>query len=193
MMAVEINNGVSVENAVREVVRSGPPASARLLSEAVMDADTRRNPDIKASVYTILARLPEECGPYASALRMVLQASDTRDGSERARLIDEARRESLTGLRDAGKRFSASLNMPFLLIFGIGIMVPMVLMSVLPMLSVSGIFGTASLDPAALAAAVLVAIPAVLMFTVAEIRRRNPFGRPMEFSVDMRQAAALGC
>lgn len=90
---------------------------------------------------------------------MVLSASEARSEDERDRLLAEARRVSLNGLKDAGKAFGSSLNLPFLLIFGAGIMIPMVLMSVLPMISVSGAFGTSAMNPVTVAAITLVAIP----------------------------------
>lgn len=124
---------------------------------------------------------------------MIISASDQRNDVERTRLIDEARRISLNGLRDIGKAFSSSLNLPFLLLFGAGIMIPMVLMSVLPMLSVGGLFGSATISPAALAVITLVLIPAALMATVMTIRERNPFRKPFDTAVDPLALALLAC
>ena len=158
-----------------------------------MDADTRIEPNMKAALNRQLSALPESCGPYASAVRMILSASESKTEAERTRLIDEARRIALNGLKGIGKAFSSSLNLPFLLIFGAGIMIPMVLMSVLPMLNAGGLFGKTAISPVLLAVVTLVIIPAVLLVTVAAIRERNPFRTPFDKNVDTKAVAALAC
>ena len=72
-------------------------------------------------------------------------------------------------------------------IFCVGIMIPMVMMSVLPMLGISGLFGGSSIDSRVLSAITLVLIPAAVACVMVSIRTKNPF---MNIS---RNPARIGC
>lgn len=175
MMAVVLGNGGSLDTAVRKVARSSLKESSRLFTPIVADADTRLRPDMVQSLNDMLSSLPEGASAYVMALRMIVSASNAKDDAERKRLMDEARSIALDGLRDAGKAYSSGLNAPCMVIFSVGIMIPMVLMSVLPMLGVSGLFGGSPVDGKVLTVITLVAIPAVVATVIVSIRRGNPF------------------
>lgn len=175
IMSVVLGNGGSLDTAVRKVASSNLPESSRLFKPVVDDADTRVRPDMRSSVNSMLSSLPEGASSYAMAVRLMLSASDAKDTSERGRLMDEARGIALDGLRQTGKDYSSGLNAPCMAIFSIGIMIPMVLMSVLPMLGVSGLFGETPVDGGMLSAITLVAIPAAVACLMVSIRSRNPF------------------
>ncbi len=175
IMALTLGNGGSLDTAIRNVADSSLTESSTLFKPVVYDADTRLRPDMRASVNDMLSDLPEEASKYAMAVRMMISASDAKDGAERERLMDESRGISLEGLKEAGKSYSSSLNAPCMAIFSIGIMIPMVLMSVLPMLGLSGLFGSSVVDAGALTAVTLVLIPAAVACVMLSIRSRNPF------------------
>ena len=188
MMAVTLGNGGSLDTAVRKVADSDLRESARLFKPVVADADTRLRPDMVQSLNDMLSSLPERASAYVMALRMIESASNAKDDAERKRLINEAGTAALNGLREAGKMYSSGLNAPCMVIFTVGIMIPMVLMSVIPMLSVSGLSGGGSIDGGMLTMITLVVIPAAVAGAIVSIRRGNPF---MEISRERLDAGDI--
>jgi len=185
VMALSLRRSGSLDAAIRAVASNGPRQSRSLFREIVASADVRERPDMRASLGAMLSSLPEGASAYTMAVRMMVSASDARDSSERDRLIAEGRSIALNGLREAGKAYSSSLNTPFMVIFGVGIMVPMVLMSIIPMLNIGGVFGSTALSPTMLAVVTLVIIPAFMAAIVASVKGRNPFSPSERMVMDV--------
>ena len=191
IMSLVLGNGGSLDSAARAIAEAGLARSSPMFSRVVDDADTRLRPDLKRSLSDMLSSLPEGCSAYAMAVRMIISASEARTDAEMGRLMDEARSVALDGLREAGKAYSSSLNAPCMVIFCVGIMIPMVLMSVMPMLGISGLFGGTPMDGRMLAAVTLVAIPATVACVMLSIRARNPFISVSRSALDPRLLVPL--
>ena len=73
-----LENGGSVDSAVREVSERGPPVSSKLFREIVYDADLRVESDMFTAVSRMISSLPEECASYGLALRMAMSAAGRR-------------------------------------------------------------------------------------------------------------------
>lgn len=175
MMSIDLTGGGSLDTAIRNVAKNGPPISSGLFRDIVGKADTREDSDMKSAVSRMVSELPEGAFSYGMALHMVVSASDAKEVIERERMLKDASDLALSGLREVGKEYSASLNSPCMIIFSIGIMVPMVLMSVVPMLSISGMFGSIPIGTGEVSLVTLVMIPAAVLAIMAMIRDRNPF------------------
>lgn len=185
-MATVLESGGSLDSAVREIAYRGPPCSSRIFRKMVEDSELRIEADLFAVISRMISELPAGCSAYGLALRMAVSASETKDPSERRRELSEASAIALSGLHEAGKTFSSGLNMPCMAVFGIGIMVPMVLMSIMPMMNISGLFGHSALDTRTVAVLTLVLIPAAVLALISGISSRNPLsvnterGSPLE-------------
>ena len=175
MMSTVIEGGGSIDTAVRDVAKNGPERSAALFRSIVVRADTRRIPDISQGLSEMLSSIPAEAAAYRRAVHMVMAAEAATELSERKRMLADASDIALNGLREIGEKYSTSLNIPCMMIFGLGIMVPMVLMSILPMLSLGGMFGSSSIGSDPIILATLVFIPAVIMGIIISIKDKNPF------------------
>ncbi len=186
MMSVVIDAGGSLDTAVRDIARDGPACSRRLFGGVVFAADTRETRDIRTGFNGMLLRLPAAAVPFRRSMQMMIAASESDDVNERKRMLKDAADLALAGLRDAGEAYSASLNTPCMMVFGLGIMVPMILMSILPMLSLGGMFGGSPLSPAALSAVTLVVIPAAIVAVILSVRERNPFMSAADGRPDLR-------
>jgi hypothetical protein len=106
---------------------------------------------------------------------MIMAAAASSDRVERRRMLSETSDISLNGLKEIGEEYSTSLNIPCMMIFGLGIMVPMVLMSILPMLSLGGVFGGSSIGTMPIILATLVFIPAIIFSLILSVKEKNPF------------------
>ncbi|MDR0309589.1 MAG: hypothetical protein LBH88_02380 [Candidatus Methanoplasma sp.] len=179
MMSAIIERGGSIDSAVRDVAKNGPKRSASLFRSIAVRADTRQIPDISHGLSEMLTSLPAEATAYRRSVHMVMVAAASPDQSERKRMLSDASDISLTGLKEIGENYSTSLNVPCMMIFGLGIMVPMVLMSILPMLSLGGVFGNSSSSIGPIVLVTVVVIPAIIMSLIFSVKEKNPFMRPV--------------
>ncbi|MCL2608158.1 MAG: hypothetical protein FWD92_06375 [Methanomassiliicoccaceae archaeon] len=175
MMRLMIDRNRSLDSVVREVALSGPENIAKMFSKIVRDADTRASPDIRDSLNSMIASLPDRLSPFKRSMHLIMSASDSNDPAERMRMTKDANDTMLNGLKETGESYSSKLNAPCMMIFGLGVMVPMILVSILPMLSVGGQFSSASLDPAVIAFVTLILIPAAVAAVIIVISSGNPF------------------
>lgn len=191
MMSAIIERGGSLDTAVRDVAKNGPARSATLFGNVVAQADTRQISDIGSGLSEMLSKLPHPTTTYRRSLHMVIAASASSDQAERNRMLKDASEISLNGLKEVGETYSTSLNLPCMMTFGLGIMVPMVLMSILPMLSLGGMFGTSGISTFPVIIITLVIIPLVIMSLVFSIKEKNPFLRQTPMMRDVKYALPL--
>lgn len=175
MMSIILTAGGSFDSAVREVADNGPTNISKMFKKIIMDADCRASPDITAGVNALLASLPKDMSPFRRAMHIVITAFESSDPKERAAMMKDAETISLTGLRQMGESYSSKLNTPCMLIFGLGIMVPMILVSIIPMLNISGQFGVEGISSDTISFITLVCIPAVVALVIMSMKGKNPF------------------
>jgi len=174
-MRLMIDRGHSLDSVVRNVAKNGPPNIAKIFSKAVWDVDTKSSPDIRDSLNATLSELPDALTAFRRSMYLIISATDPKDAHERMRITKDADDTMLEGLREMGESYSSKLNAPCMVIFGLGVMVPMILVSILPMLSVGGRFSSAALNPVVIAALTLIVIPAVVGAVIMMISSKNPF------------------
>ena len=175
MMAVTLSSGGSFDTAIRDVAWNGPKNISDILKRIVLDADCRRISDIKKAVIDEFSSFPKELSPFKRAIHMVITAFESNDPNERTGMMKDAENIILEGLRSMGETYSSGLNSPCMLIFGLGIMLPMILISMLPMLSIGGLFSVPFIDSDMVTVIVLAVIPAFVGAIVFSLLERNPF------------------
>ena len=175
MMSVVLSSGGSFEMAVRDVSENGPVLMRTLFNDITMDADCREEPYIKENIKRMLVTLPAEAAPFRRSMSLMMAASESLDLNERRSMMRDAESIVLKGLKEIGDAYSSSLSSPCTLIFGLGIMLPMILISILPMLNLGGQFAVKALDSNVITMVILVFIPAVVASMIVFMRRKNPF------------------
>jgi hypothetical protein len=123
----------------------------------------------------MIASLPVSLAAFRRSMYLIVSATDAKDQNERMRITKDANDTILEGLKETGEAYSSKLNAPCMVIFGLGIMVPMILVSILPMLSIGGQFSSFALDPVMIAVITLLLIPAVVAAVIMIIASKNPF------------------
>ena len=106
---------------------------------------------------------------------MCRAASESQDRTESSRILRDAADSALENVRLMGEAYSSSLSCPCMAIFAIGIMVPMILMSLMPMLSIGGMFGADMISGETVILVTLALIPGGILAMCMWIRSRNPF------------------
>ncbi len=175
MMTSSLESGGSIDAAVRMVASEGPSLSKRLFSGIVRRLDTKSAPNIGVCVRDAMSLLPESAAGYRRAVHMCVAASESASSEERTRMLEDASDISLAAVKDMGESYGASINTPCMAVFAIGILIPMILMSILPMLSVGGMFGVNLVDESTIVFITLGLIPAVILIISIWLRSTNPF------------------
>lgn len=178
MMTSSLESGGSLDVAVRYIAENGPSLSRILFSKAVSLVDTKSIGSIRESLSSVIGELPKQAGGYSRAVIMCISASEASDEREMSRMLDDAANTGLDAVRILGETYSSSLNFPNTAVFAIGIMVPMILMSLLPVLSIGGMFGAGTIDERLVVVTTLVLIPLGIRMMCSWIRSRNPFRAP---------------
>lgn len=189
LMVSTLQSGNSIDCAIRTVSVEGPRLSSELFSGAVRMADCRKCSGTDTALERVISDLPESASGYRRCLKIVLSAASSSDPEECDMLLREACECSLEAVRVMGERYCASLNAPCLSVYGLGIMVPMLLMSILPLLGIGGLFGSGGFDIGAVSAITLILIPSSLVCVCMWMRMTNPFAD--EGTIDIRKLCPL--
>jgi len=116
---------------------------------------------------------------------MCISAAESSDGPYKDRMLDEAADIGLQSVKEMGRSYGSSLTVPCMAVFGIGIMVPMILMSIIPMLNIGGMFGSRTIDEGMIVLITLIIVPAIILMVSLYIRNINPFlsGSSFDFNI----------
>ena len=191
MMSVFLSSGGSFDNAVRDVAKNGPENISKIFSKIVLDADCKAISDIKTAVISTISSFPKELSAFKRAMHIVVTAFETADVKESAAMMKDAESIVLEGLRSIGETYSSSLNSPCMLIFGLGIMLPMILISMLPMLTIGGSFAVSFIDSDMVSVIVLIGIPVIVGAVIFSLRGKNPFFKAELNASDIRYIAPM--
>ncbi len=175
MITSVLQSGGSIDTAIREVAEEGPRYSKSLFSDAVGQVDIKEAPNIREGLAKVLKDVPKEAEGYGRAILIALSASESADEETMGHMLRDAADTALESVRTVGESYGASLTVPCTAVFGIGIMVPMILMSILPMLSIGGIFGSVAVDQRFVALLTLVVVPSAILLVCIGVRKGNPY------------------
>ncbi|HEY3420819.1 MAG TPA: hypothetical protein VGK23_09720 [Methanomassiliicoccales archaeon] len=161
---------------------------------------TRVRYDLPTSMMEFAATLTEENESLRQSIHLFISATheSTREGMDR--LLDKANALVIDGVKDRVERYVASLALPTMVFFAFGILLPVMMFSLVPLLtlgSVSSIGSGANAAPivsdAELALLLLVVFPAASFLYSRSTLSRNPLqavGRPT-LSLDPKAVAGI--
>ncbi|MBQ7979042.1 MAG: hypothetical protein IJ248_04760 [Candidatus Methanomethylophilaceae archaeon] len=175
MMTSVLQSGGSIDTAIRSVADSGPRQSRKMFSNAVRIADTKGAPSLTDALAKEISDLPKEASGYGRSVLMILSAAVSSDEETSERMIRDSADIALYSVREMGESYGASLTVPCMTVFGIGIMIPLIMMSILPMLSIGGLFGSKTMSHGMIATITLAIVPSMILIVALHIRGRNPF------------------
>lgn len=110
------------------------------------------------------------CPEIERAVYLIESSVGERDAENRARTLDRALGLVLEGTRERMRKFASSIHLPTLMIYSIGVLVPLVLVALLPTFSMIG--GGIGLAP--VAAIYLVILPLVVYLLSCQVLSKRP-------------------
>jgi hypothetical protein len=139
-MAMSMSVSPSLEKAVLFASRSSHDPLGRRLAQASWGVLTRSWPDVESALADLASSL--EQGNYALRQSLYLFAASSHEPTKAGmeQLMEKAHEISVQGLKDAAERYVAGLSTPVMVIFALGILLPIMLLSIVPLFALSSPF-----------------------------------------------------
>jgi hypothetical protein len=169
----------SLEQAVAFASERGEGVLSQRLKEALWSNLTRTKGSLNEAIDDLSSSLAESNASLRQAFHLVVSATCERTKEGMDRLLDKANAVALTGVRDAVESYVASLSLPTMVLFSLGTLLPIMLFSILPLLSLGTSLGgeaATAIPFPYLAFLLLVVLPAAALLYSWNILSRNPLG-----------------
>lgn len=175
LLASSLRVDRSLTTAVRFAARNGSDGVREVFERLEWEVQVRHHPTVDEGFFSLATRVGRQEGALKRALLTLhgAESEPTREGLER-RLeraldivlkADERRRELL----------SSTLERPVTLLLGTGVVLPLVLVTLIPLLRVA----QPAVSPVGMALLMLVAVPALTLLGASRILDRNSLGAPV--------------
>jgi Flp pilus assembly protein TadB len=141
-MAMSMRLTPSMHRAVLFAARNVDEPLATRLRRVILDVELRRFDSIEAAFLDLARTYDPGNEEFQQALRSLRTAElqGTADGVERA--LERATSTVFEGTRRRMKEFSSGLQRPVFVLFSLGVVLPLMVGSMLPLMSASGMGGT---------------------------------------------------
>ena len=154
---------------------------------------TRRSDSLDQALLSFIPQLSHGNEAVGRSLHLVLASTYEPDAESRDRVLDRANRTAIDGVKEAANRYVASLSNPALIIFGLGIMLPVMLFSIAPLLSIDAIGDggesdiSSSFDGGWLFFLLLVVVPTGCLLFANNALGNNPLAEVPRFRFSMNR------
>jgi hypothetical protein len=161
---------------------------------------TRGLESVEAGMHDLSASLSEVNENLRQALHLIMSATSESSKAGMDRLLDKANSLVIEGVKDAVERYVASLTMPTLFLFSFGILLPVMLFSMVPLLTLTVSLSDTSVSEGLLgpglpllpiAVLLLAILPAVSLFYSTMVVGRAPMARGYAHEIKCGWRAAV--
>lgn len=144
-MAMSMNLSPSLERAVVFASGTNRDLLGQRLAQVSWDVLTRAHADVESSISDLASSLDHGNQALRQSLHLLVASSHepTKEGMEA--LTEKAHEVSVHGLKQAAERYVAGLSTPVMIIFALGILLPIMLLSTVPLFAMGGPLPTGAL------------------------------------------------
>jgi Flp pilus assembly protein TadB len=181
----------SLEWAVGRVSKTCSSELAKRFVRMGWEVLTRKSDSLDRALLAFIPRLSSDNDAVGRSLHLVLASTYEPDIESRDRVLDRANSTAIEGVKEAADHYVASLSNPALIIFALGIMLPVMLFSVAPLLSI-GAIGSAgdagsTFDGGWLFFLLLVVVPAGCLLFANGALNNNPLAEVPRFKIPVER------
>jgi hypothetical protein len=169
-LSISMQLSPSLETAVVDLANSRDGVIADRMRSAFWEAITKRESSLQDSMLSFASHLSSMNDGLRQAIHLIVSATDERSAEGMDRTLDRANEVVLSGIREGVEEFASSLQMPVMLLFSMGILLPIMIFSVLPL----SLLGGTSLGPDAISALLLVVFPLMALHISFRIVSKSP-------------------
>jgi len=178
-MGMCMSRAPSLERAVEMGTRSGEGSLQKAIASVAWNALTGEAADLRSGLSAWTSGLDRMNDGLRRALHLVMAAEES-EGEGRERLLDRANVIALEGLREVCERYVGSLSFPVMLVFAFGVLAPVMLFSLIPLMGMDNGPVARDLDLGMLAFMLLLLVPTFTLGYIRTIMDRNPLRRPRQ-------------
>ncbi len=176
-MSMSMSRTPSLERAVELGTRSGDGGLQKAIASVAWNALTGEATDLRQGLSAWTSGLDGINDGLRRSLHLVMAAEENEEEG-RERLLDRANSIALEGLREACERYIGSLSFPVMLVFAFGVLAPVMLFSLIPLMGMEGGLVGGELDLGMLAFVLLLLVPVFTLGYIRSIMDRNPLRGP---------------
>lgn len=136
-VALKINP--NLERAAKFSAKYAGKSLRRNLRDELWKACIRVNKDAKEALSKLGDRWKAEAKEFKRSIDLIKNSTSEKDEKVRKDMLDRALETSFEGVQNRMEDFAAGLRLPTTIIYGIGVLLPLILLAVLPVLSSTGI------------------------------------------------------
>ncbi|WP_019176879.1 hypothetical protein [Methanomassiliicoccus luminyensis] len=191
-LAMSMQLRPSLESAVAFAADRGEGVLASRLKEAMWASLTRVKGSLSEAVLDMTSSLSEVNDSLRQSMHLVMSATCERTREGMDRLLDKANSIALAGVRDSVDRYVASLSVPTMVLFALGTLLPIMMFSILPLMTLGTSIGTEATEPISsghIAFLLLAVFPSASFLYSRQILQGNPVGAPSSDAVKINATA----
>ena len=194
-MSMSIRFDPSIEHAIiftSKHIKS--PLSEKLLS-ALWDVMTRSKTNAISGLIQIASSLSNMNDGLRQALHLVISSTCEKTKEGISRVLDKANSIVISGVKEGVEKYVASLTVPTLVLFALGILLPVMILSFFPLLIFQSYFPLASsesltgiapvVEPTGIYVLLLIILPAMTFLFANSILSRNPISVLQKSRIDL--------
>lgn len=169
LMSVALHGGENLHGALRFASDAKGLSSSDHIQRILWSAESR----CAAGAKEALDQEPafRGGGALAVSMQLLVAAAESPPGESRSELVEEANRVSIDGMRSSLDRYAASLGVPAMTVFAAGIILPLICVSLLPLMAAGQGLGGGQ---APLALAGVLVLPFVVAVYMRRVLSRSP-------------------
>ncbi len=201
-MAMNMHLYPSVERAVVFATRHSEGALVDKLKRSLWSVTTRSRSTVLDSLLDLTESLSELNDSLKQAMHLIISSTHERSREGMSRLLDKANSIVLDGVKNGVERYVSSLSVPTMVLFALGVLLPVMLLSLSPLASMSSILDTSNLSADQMEIGIqsyllpfllLVIFPLSSFLYARSVLSRNPVSAPRPDNVNTsRRVAAAG-
>ncbi len=176
-MSMSMNRAPSLERAVEMGTRSGEGGLQKAIASVAWNALTGEAADLRRGLSAWTSGLDKMNDGLRRALHLIMAAEES-EVEGRERLLDRANSLALEGLKEVCERYIGSLSFPVMLVFAFGVLAPVMLFSLIPLLGMENGLVGGELNLGMLAFVLLLLVPAFTLGYIRSMMDKNPLRAP---------------
>jgi len=189
-MSMSMSRAPSLERAVEMGTRSGEGGLQKAIASVAWNALTGEAADLRRGLSAWTSGLDKMNDGLRRALHLIMAAEES-EGEGRERLLDRANSIALEGLKEVCERYIGSLSLPVMLVFAFGVLAPVMLFSLIPLLGMENGLVGGELNLSMLAFVLLLLVPSFTLGYIRSMMDRNPLRGPRKEMKIPRDRRAL--
>ncbi|MBI1973718.1 hypothetical protein HYS54_02800 [Candidatus Micrarchaeota archaeon] len=175
-LIIPLKHNPSLEEAVRFAVEYGEGETAEDLRDALWRAWSGKSESVKEELIAIGEKWGKHSPEFKKSLYLIRSSVSEKSEERRLETLERALRSALEGMLTRTKGFIQSLFVPSLTLFSFGTVLPLMFISMLPIMAFFGLYASSHWEIALILAATLIAI---FLYSNSIISKKPPtFSQP---------------